>query len=248
VPHGERTDWRAAKQAYLARLREGTAAGLEACREEYRQGVERMSEVLLASLLDELERLGLRERTAIAFLSDHGESWGERLTDKSCLEGIYHLHGATLHDEILDVPLILSAPGRIAPATVDAQVSTVDVAPTLCELAGIAPFPCDGRSLLGRAPDGGAGDHVLAATSDRGVLSQLAIRRPPWKVIRHLATGREEAYRLDVDPRELVDRAVEAPAELSFLLTRELDDVEVAPLDPEQEAVVIARLADLGYL
>jgi hypothetical protein len=91
---------------------------------------------------------------------------------------------------------------------------------------------------------------VFAATSDRGVLSQVGVRRPDWKLIRHLAGGREEAYRLDVDPRERVDRAAEAPGDLRALLERELDDVDVErrELSPEEEAIVVARLEDLGYL
>ena len=59
-----------------------------------------------------LEGLRLREQTAIAFLSDHGESWGERFADKTAVKGTYHMHGATLYDEIVEVPLILAAPGR----------------------------------------------------------------------------------------------------------------------------------------
>jgi arylsulfatase A-like enzyme len=242
--HAEKKEWREAKLAFLAKIQSGTAVGLEACRAEYREGAEHASEVLVASLLEELDRLSLRESTVFLFVSDHGESWGERFQDKSQVKGIYHLHGATIYDEILQVPLILSAPGRLEPEVVHSQVSTVDIAPTLLELAGIDGLDADGCSLLDPVPD----RDVYAATSDRGALSQVAVRRPPWKLIQHLADGREEAYRLDVDPRELVDRATEAPDELRFLLGRELDDVERRRLSPEEEAVVVSRLEDLGYL
>ena len=191
VPHGERAEWREAKLRYLARIQEGTAAGLEACYEEYREGVERMSETLVRPLLEVLADLGLRETTAVAFLSDHGESWGERFADKAEVKGIYHLHGATLYDEILSVPLILSAPG-LAPGVVGAQVSSVDLVPTLCELAASRRRRATRRSLLRHATADGPDEPVFAATSDRGALSQIAVRLPPWKLVRHVADGSEE--------------------------------------------------------
>jgi hypothetical protein len=39
-----------------------------------------------------------------------------------------------------------------------------------------------------------------------GALTKLAVRKPPWKLILHVSSGEEEAYRLDVDPRELHPR------------------------------------------
>lgn len=241
--HAEKKEWREAKLAFLGKIQSGRATEVESCREEYRTGVEHASEVLVASLLEELDALRLRDSTAVLFVSDHGESWGERFDDSSEVKGIYHLHGATLYDEILQVPLILSVPG-LRPAVVDAQVSSVDVVPTLLELAGLPGLDGDGRSLLDPDP---ARD-VFAATSDRGVLSQLCVRRPDWKLIRHLADGREEGYRLDLDPRELIDRAAEAPVDLRAGLERELGGAERRELSPEEEAIVVARLEDLGYL
>jgi arylsulfatase A-like enzyme len=249
VVHAEREEWGAAKRRLLGQLQENTAAGLEACREAYRAAVEHQSETLVASLLDELDRLGLRERTAIAFLSDHGESWGERLADKEDVQGIYHLHGATLYDEILQVPLIVAAPGHLDSRVVEWQVRTVDLTPTLLELAGLPAGRLDGSSLLPLLDGREEADRVaVAATSDRGVLSQMAIRLPPWKVIRHLDDGSEEAYRVDVDPRERVSRPEEAPAELRALLNLEVESAERHELSADEEAIVAARLADLGYL
>lgn len=247
VRHAERGEWRTAKQAFLDRLRSGTAGEYEACREEYRSGVEYASEVLVASLLEELDTLGLREQTAFLFVSDHGESWGERFAEKQDVKGIYHLHGGTLHDEILQVPLLLAAPG-LGPAVVRDQVSTVDIVPALLELAGLPRLPTDGVSLLETARRGDAERAVLSATSDRGRLSQLGIRQPPWKLIRHLDGDREEGYRLDVDPRELVDRAPEVPEDLRFRLQLEVESVDLPELSAEDEATVVARLSDLGYL
>jgi len=82
-------------------------------------------------LLDELDRLGLRENTIVILWGDHGWKLGEH--DAWCK------HGNTENDT--SSPLILSAPGmKAAGATTDAFVELVDIYPTLSELAGL-PLP-----------------------------------------------------------------------------------------------------------
>ena len=244
IVHADRKNWLAAKQEVIAGIQSDSAVALEAMREGYRTAVERQSEVLVASFLDELETLGLRESTTFAFLSDHGESWGERFADKSEVQGVYHMHGAALFDEIVQVPLILSAPGRIEPAVVESQVRSVDLMPTLLELAGLPARETDGESLLAVDGDRPA---VIAGT-DMGALTKLAVRVPPWKLILDVESGEEEAYRLDIDPRELHSRPEDVPQELRDLVFRELESAERHELTEEEEATVAKRLSDLGYL
>jgi arylsulfatase A-like enzyme len=249
VLHIERKEWLQAKEEIIAGIRSNTADGLLALRESYARAVERQSEVLLASFLEELESLGLRERTALAFLSDHGESWGERFAAKDDVKGVYHMHGATLYDEVVQVPLILTAPGRLEPAVVRSQVRSTDLFPTLVELAGLDVPPADGSSLLPLVDGREEGDRpAVIAGTDMGALSQLAVRVPPWKLIHHVESGREEAYRLDVDPRETASRPGDVPGELRELLYAELEGADRRELTEEEEATVAARLADLGYL
>ena len=243
IVHADRKNWLAAKQEVIAGIQSDSASALEAMKEGYRKAVERQSEVLVASFLDELESLGLRENTVFAFLSDHGESWGERFESKDDVKGVYHMHGATLHDEIVHVPLVLSAPGRLEPAVVESQVRTVDLVPTLLDLAGLPARETDGASLLEVDGDRPA---VIAGT-DMGTLTKLAVRQPPWKLILHVESGEEEAYRLDVDPRELSPRD-DVPAELRGLAFQELESAERHELTEEEEATVAKRLSDLGYL
>ena len=212
-------------------------------REGYRTAVERQSEVLVASFLEELDSLGLRENTVFAFLSDHGESWGERFHAKDAVKGVYHMHGATLFDEIVEVPLILSAPG-LEPDVVDSQVRSIDLMPTLLELAGLPAREMDGESLL--RVDGDR-DAIVTGT-DMGALTKLAVRKPPWKLILHVESGEEEAYNLELDPRELDSRPADAPPELREIVFRELESAERHELTEEEEATVAKRLSDLGYL
>ena len=244
ILHSERKDWLSAKQEVIGGIQSDSASALEAMREGYRRAVERQSETLVASMLEELESLGLREGTVFAFLSDHGESWGERFADKEDIKGVYHMHGATLNDEIVSVPLILSAPGRLDPAVVESQVRSIDLMPTLLELAGVPAREIDGESLLQVEGDRPA---VIAGT-DAGALTKLAVRMPPWKLILHVESGEEEAYNLDLDPRELESRPADVPPELRELVFQELESAETRELTPEEEATVARRLADLGYL
>src|SRR5262245_12542568 len=183
IVHADRKNWLAAKQEVIGGIQSDSASALEAMREGYRSAVERQSEVLVASFLEELESLGLREDTVFAFLSDHGESWGERFRDKSEVKGVYHMHGATLFDEIVQVPLILSAPGRLDAAVVEAQVRSIDLVPTLLELAGLPARETDGESLL----DVGGDRPAVIAGTDLGALTELALRMPPWKLILHVS-------------------------------------------------------------
>jgi arylsulfatase A-like enzyme len=243
IAHADRKNGLAAKAEIIDGIQSGSAAALEAMREGYRKAVERQSEELVAGFLGELDALGLRESTVVAFLSDHGESWGERFAEKGDVKGVYHMHGATLYDEIVEVPLILSAPGTLDPAVVGSQVRSVDLMPTLLELAGLPARETDGESLLHVEADRAA----IVAGTDMGRLTKLAVRVPPWKLILHVESGEEEAYRLDVDPRELEPRT-DVPHELRDLLFRELESAERRELTEEEEATVAKRLSDLGYL
>ena len=244
ILHSERKDWLSAKQEVIGGIQSDSASALEAMRESYRRAVERQSETLVASMLEELESLGLRESTVFAFLSDHGESWGERFADKEEVRGVYHMHGATLNDEIVNVPLILSAPGRLDPLVVESQVRSIDLMPTLLELASVPAREIDGESLLQVEGDRPA---VIVGT-DAGALTKLAVRMPPWKLILHVESGEEEAYNLDLDPRELSSRPADVPPELRELVFQELESAERRELTAEEEATVAKRLADLGYL
>jgi choline-sulfatase len=142
------------------------------------------------------------------------------------------------------VPMILSAPGRLDPGVVESQVRTVDLVPTLLDLAGLPARETDGESLLRVEGDRPA---IIAGT-DMGALTKLALRMPPWKLILHVESGEEEAYRLDVDPRELESRPGEAPPELREIVFRELESAERRELTEDEEATVAKRLSDLGYL
>jgi arylsulfatase A-like enzyme len=248
VLHSERKEWRRAKEDIITGIQSGDPAALDALYASYGEAVERESETIFAGFLQALDDLGLREQTAVVFVADHGESWGERYDDKSQIQGTYHMHGADLYDEVVRVPLILAAPG-LETAVVASQVSLVDLMPTLLELADAPIDGLDGASLLPLARGSEAGDRpAFIVGTDKGAVSQLALRQPPWKLTVHVRSGEEEAYRLDVDPGEVTSRPDDVPGELRERLYTELEAVSRQALTAEEEALVEQRLSDLGYL
>jgi arylsulfatase A-like enzyme len=82
-------------------------------------------------VLDELERLGLRQRTIIVLWGDHGWKLGEH--------GSWCKHSNVENDA--NAPLLISVPGLpSAGRRTDALVEFVDIYPTLAELCGL-PLP-----------------------------------------------------------------------------------------------------------
>jgi choline-sulfatase len=147
------------------------------------------------------------------------------------------------------VPLIVSAPERAEPGVVESQVSLVDLTPTLLDLAGAPLDGVDGSSLVPLLDGGDAEERdAWIVATDAGRVSQLALRRPPWKLTVHVESGEEEAYRLDRDPRERTSVPDEVPGELRERAYAELEGIEQPELTAEEEAAVTSRLTDLGYL
>jgi arylsulfatase A-like enzyme len=158
----------------------------------------------LGALRAELVRLGVAERTVLLVTADHGELLGEH--------GVWFEH-LGLYELSVRVPLVVWAPGRLAPARRTDAATGLDVAPTVLRLAGLPPAPAmRGRDLFGGAP---SPPHVVAEAV-RG--DQLSVRDGRWKLIRTVrdvsyapelerVAGTAELYDLAADPRELRDVA-----------------------------------------
>lgn len=139
-----RDDYRA-KPAYLRRLAE-TYGVTNLSDEDWREiaatylDMVRFIDAEVERVMKRLEELGLAENTIVALWSDHGDFAGEhQLPEK---------WDTSFYDCITRVPLIIWAPGKVAPLRSDALVESIDVLPTLLELAGVAiPRGLQGRSL-----------------------------------------------------------------------------------------------------
>lgn len=150
----------------------------------------------IGKLLKTLEKCGLAEDTLIVFSGDHGDMLGER--------GLwYKMHWFEMAAR---VPLLVHAPKRFAAHRVSQSVSTLDLLPTLVELAGgqvEQGLELEGHSLLPHLKGEGGHDEVLGEYMAEGTLSPLMmIRRGPWKFV-YSEQDPLLLFNLDSDPQEL---------------------------------------------
>ena len=96
------------------------------------------TDAMVGKLLEELDRLELRDNTVIVLWGDHGWQLGEH--------SLWCKHA--LFKTSLNAPLIISAPGCKPGQRSGSMGEFVDIYPTLCELAGIElPSHLQGESL-----------------------------------------------------------------------------------------------------
>ncbi|TLP76473.1 choline-sulfatase [Pseudomonas nitroreducens] len=163
----------------------------------------------IGALLRTLEDCGLSDDTLIVFSGDHGDMLGER--------GLwYKMHWFEMAAR---VPLLVHAPKRFAAHRVSQSVSTVDLLPTLVELAGGQVEPgvdLDGRSLLPHLQGAGGHDEVIGEYTAEGTVSPLMmIRRGDFKFIY---SEQDPCLLFDVanDPREL-QNLMDSPAHANLV-------------------------------
>jgi len=140
-------------------------------------------------VLDELERLGMRESTAIVFTTDHGYHLGEH--------GFWQK--ANLHEEVVRVPLIFSVPG-MKPGRSSSLVELVDFYPTCTELLGLPiPESLHGKSLVPILRDPTAAVRYTALSIHNRAGGGL--RSAKWHYMKYGEQG-EELYDMVNDPRQ----------------------------------------------
>ncbi len=143
-------------------------------------------------ILDELDRLGLRDSTAIVFTSDHGYHLGEH----------EFWQKANLHEEVTRVPLIISVPGQASQVT-NSIVELVDIFPTLADLAGLdIPAGVQGKSLRPLLNDPQATVKLGALSFNKGT----SLRTSRWAYMRYNDQS-EELYDMQEDPDQFYNLA-----------------------------------------
>ncbi len=212
------------------------------------------TENLLTRLLNALDRTRVRDNTLIVFTADHGES----LYDRS----FYFGHGKMLYDEEILVPLFFYCPGHVPQGrTVDEQVETIHIAPTILDFLGLPPEQSfQGMSLMNliepgsRDPDGA---HVLHPPEEKPAFSinhrSRMVRFHGWKYIEvDDELGTEELYDLMNDAGEtenLVLTETARAAELRALLRSWNSSVLVVRSESyELDAESLRALRALGYV
>ena len=164
-------------------------------------------------VLAALDLLELDEKTVVILTTDHGEEFGDH-GQKG--------HAHTLYSELVHVPLVVRGPG-IAPGRVRETVRSIDLYPTVCELAGVP------------VPDQVAGESYAAALrgeriESRAALAQMSVGDVggksslvlgPWKLIRDRNDAAlVELFHRPDDPREQTNLAAQRPEVVAELGAR----------------------------
>lgn len=158
----------------------------------------------IGDILDALDRCGFAEDTAVVFLSDHGDMLGEL--------GLWFK--MSFREGSARVPLMIAAPG-LAPGLREEPVSTLDLLPTLCGLAGaeLGP-PVDGVDLLA---GGARGPVPMEYAAEGSAAPMVALRDGRFKLV--LCEGDPpQLFDLAADPHELSNLAAD-PAFAETLAT-----------------------------
>ncbi|TWU00576.1 Choline-sulfatase [Botrimarina colliarenosi] len=155
-------------------------------------------------VLDELERLGLDDRTIVVFWGDHGYQLGEK--------GKWSKAGS-LWEQGVRVPLFIRDP-RVAGngQTCPRVVETLDLYPTLCELCGLpTPEGLEGRSLATflKDPETPSDRPAYAVWSEDGEhVTGVAIRTERWRYAEFFGRGAGPMLTdPKTDPAEMVNLA-----------------------------------------
>lgn len=189
----------------------------------------------IVALLKELE---LADNTLVIFASDNGGVGGyERegikaangITDNAPLRG----GKGMLYEGGIRVPYIFGWPGKIAKGAVcDQPINSVDLYPTLLEIAGVERppnYPLDGTSYVKLLTGGGKGmlprdaiywhfpGYLGAGANTWRTTPAGAIRAGDWKLVEFFEDNRVELYNLRDDLSETKNLAATMPAKAGEL-------------------------------
>ena len=158
----------------------------------------------IGKVLDELQRLGLAERTIVVLWGDHGWHLGDH--------GLWCKHSN--FETATHAPMVIRTPGVKGGRPTDRLAEFVDIYPTLCELAGL-PLPAhlEGTSLVPLLNDP-ARPWKQAAFSQypRGKAMGHSMRTERYRFTRWVGAGgallATELYDHQTDPEENTNLAV----------------------------------------
>lgn len=212
------------------------AAGAGTSDQEVRDRLEMLLGVdeSLAKIVDTLREMGELDRTAIIFTSDHGYFYGEHgLGEERRLA----------YEETARIPLIVRYPALAAAGATPAQmVQTIDLAPTILELAGVTDtVKRHGRSLvpvLNGTATAWRTSVLIEYYSDTVFprilnMGYQAVRTERYKYIQYTELpGMDELYDLEKDPFEM-DNIIDGDAGRAVL--------------PSMKAAMAKLQGDTGY-
>jgi tetratricopeptide (TPR) repeat protein len=195
---------------------------------------------------DWLTRSGMKDKTLLIIVGDHGESFGEHGEDG---------HGIFLYQTSLHVPMLVAHPTLITkPTRIAHSVGVIDLFPTILELLDL-PKP-NGLLSASFASDLQTGQSPLREIYSEseyvwhsyGWAQQRSLTNSDWKFV---STTKPELYDRKTDPDEknnLFDKRPDIRTELSGkLFQRYAEMVPTLPGKVAPSAAATAALSALGY-
>ncbi len=175
----------------------------------------------LGRVLDEIDKLGLGERTLIIFTSDNGPTdWPKYYKqgwNPPGFVGCFRGRKWSLYEGGIRMPFIAKWKGKIAAGKTDDKTvfAAIDMLPTICRLVGLdVPKGLDGEdvsaALLGEPVkrqkpifwEYGRRDGYLKPGKEDNCSPPLAIRDGDWKLLMNRDGSGVELYNLAEDPKE----------------------------------------------
>ncbi|MDD5245772.1 MAG: sulfatase [Candidatus Omnitrophica bacterium] len=215
---------------------------------------------LIGKLREAVEARGLDKKTVFIISADHGESLGER--------NVYFQHGDNLYNEEIKIPLIFFGPGIPRSKIIKDPVQLVDLAPTICNLAGTKmrfSGITEGKSFLPLFSDQARAEDSLIFAEIEGekIISgkkrlalQKAVIAGNWKLISEQigkTSFNFELYDLANDPEEAKNLILSHPSHAELLrsaLQRYTgrNKLETVVKLETGQSDVLQELKSLGYL
>lgn len=182
----------------------------------------------LGRMFEALEKQRILDKTVVILVGDNGYFYGEHgLSEERRLA----------YEESIRLPLLIRFPARVRGGSKPAaQALTIDIAPTILDLAATKPLDrIDGRSLVPLfaakgTPDGWRRSFLIEYNSDIVFPRMLkmgyeAVRNERYKYIRYRElVGMDELYDLQKDPFELENLiAAESARDVRSVMEGELN-------------------------
>jgi arylsulfatase A-like enzyme len=200
-------------------------------------------------LLDFLASENLAGETIIVFVADHGEEF---------LDHGSFLHGYTLYEEQIHVPLFIFDPRQPRPRRIESITRHVDVLPTLLTMLGVdyegVVQGCDLiPQINGRPPVRPAPVYALTQLRSAKTVQMQSLLQDGWKLIAtQLPAAGEQLFHLVEDPAEqknLIESEPEVADSMrvrlaEFVASLPVADSDMVELTPEE----IRTLRSLGYI
>jgi iduronate 2-sulfatase len=189
----------------------------------------------IGKVLDALDENGLAKNTVIVLWGDHGWHLGDH--------GMWCKH--TNYEQAARIPLIMSSPGCAAGQNTKSLVETVDIYPTLCELAALpVPSGLDGTSFASilKSPEAKTRESAIHVYPRSGRLGR-AIRTDRYRMVEWKSPGAAtdtaeyELYDYQTDPLETANLAASQPDVLKKLQ-------EILATHPEAKPQILAAKND----